>query len=79
MHAKRIRPSYLQDVGKGREQERKLEGSPSGNYDTNCIFGENVKFLAGYCIQPDEQHTRAISGLGPREYRFIRMNLVQAA
>ncbi|MFQ5661451.1 MAG: hypothetical protein ACE5GZ_13600, partial [Gammaproteobacteria bacterium] len=35
--SKRIRTSYLQDVGKERKQERKLEGSPSVEVGVNVF------------------------------------------
>ncbi len=36
------------DVGKGREQERKLEGSPSDRPSTNCIFDKKAETIATY-------------------------------
>ncbi len=61
--SKRIRTRYLQDVGKGREQERKLEGSPSDCSGTNCTFCGSTETIAIHIFRPDFQHTRAICGL----------------
>jgi hypothetical protein len=79
VRAKRIRPSCLQDAGKGREhdrmdaggratqeakaEERKLEGSPSGANGTNCIFAGNAETLVMQRNQPVSQRTRATCGL----------------
>ena len=52
VRAKRARTSYLQDVGKGREQERKLEASPRGNNSTNCIFGKTQKIMQSNAYSP---------------------------
>ena len=38
------------DVGKGREQERKLEGSPSDRPGANGIFGSKAETIATYGI-----------------------------
>ncbi len=57
------RTSYLQDVGKVREQERKLEGSPSDGLGTNCTFAENAETIAKFMFRPDFQRTRVICGL----------------
>jgi len=46
-----------------REQERKLEGSPSDGLGTNCTFAENAETIAKFKFQPDCQRTRAICGL----------------
>ena len=41
------------DVGKGREQERKLEGSPSDRPGTNCIFDKKSEIIATCRFQAD--------------------------
>ena len=57
------RTSYLQDIGKVREQERKLEGSPSDWPGANCTFTGNAETVAKHMFRPDFQRTRAICGL----------------
>ncbi|MEE8320856.1 MAG: hypothetical protein V3R68_03320, partial [Gammaproteobacteria bacterium] len=57
------RPSCLQDAGKGREQERKLEGSPSGANGTNCTFAGNAENLVRQRNQVIFKRTRATCGL----------------
>ncbi len=63
MRAKHIRPSCLQDAGKGREQERKLEGSPSGAKGTNCAFVGNAETLVMQRNKPVPQRARGTYGL----------------
>ena len=63
MRSKHIRTSCLQDVGKGRKQERKLKGSPSEEACANCTFAGNVEILARQLFQSHFQHTHAICGL----------------